>query len=347
MGHIADLAQQTAGGVIGAGMGLLLGKYNDNRQIKQQQKLTDMQVKAQQGMIDYGKAADLKMWKDTNYKPQVEELEKAGLNPGLIYGMGGAGGATTGGSGGGVSGGSAAAHSNEVMQMGQMGMQLQLMKAQKENIEADTQNKRTGAGYTGGALTEATNAGAAATRTATKGQELSNTLAAGSMSDNLQKISAEAVQEIQKAQQQVNNTTVSTATIQDQIKQIQQNAIGKVLDNTLARIEQTVKNVNIGKARAEIKAIAEYVEQGWRKTSQGERTVQQGWDSINIQKNKNEIMERLGKAGLDLQEQQQALNAIMGVMGMGTNIIPKTTQQSWWSEDNQGNWQQGHSTQKR
>ena len=38
------------------------------------------------------------MWKDTNYSAQMEELKKAGLNPGLLYGMSG-GGATTIGTG--------------------------------------------------------------------------------------------------------------------------------------------------------------------------------------------------------------------------------------------------------
>ena len=43
------------------------------------------------------------MWKDTNYAAQVEEMKKAGLSVGLMYGKGGAGGATTGAGAAGVS----------------------------------------------------------------------------------------------------------------------------------------------------------------------------------------------------------------------------------------------------
>ena len=37
------------------------------------------------------------MWDYTNYKNQVKHLEAAGLNPALLYGQGGGGGATAAG----------------------------------------------------------------------------------------------------------------------------------------------------------------------------------------------------------------------------------------------------------
>ena len=39
----------------------------------------------------------MQMWDDTNFAAQVEQLKKAGLSIGLMYGNGGAGGATTAG----------------------------------------------------------------------------------------------------------------------------------------------------------------------------------------------------------------------------------------------------------
>ena len=47
----------------------------------------------------------MQMWEDTNYAAQVEQLKKAGLSIGLMYGKGGAGGATTAPSGMGMIGG--------------------------------------------------------------------------------------------------------------------------------------------------------------------------------------------------------------------------------------------------
>ena len=79
----------------------------------------------------------MRMWQNTNFKAQMHELEKAGLNPGLIYGMGGGAGGSTSGSG---TGGAIPSSVNVGMAL-QNGMELALLKAQKENIEADTANK--------------------------------------------------------------------------------------------------------------------------------------------------------------------------------------------------------------
>lgn len=137
----ANAAEQATGGIIGAGMGLLLEKHNDKRQIKQQQKLTDMQLAANKAMGIFNAEQAMKMWHDTNYSAQMEEIEKAGLNPGLLYGMGGAGGATTqGGQGGGMSGASAPMGGQEIMGMMMNKAQIDLIKAQTEKTKAETGN---------------------------------------------------------------------------------------------------------------------------------------------------------------------------------------------------------------
>ena len=58
-------------------------------------------------------------------------MKDAGLNPALMYGMSGGGGATTGSQGGGSAPGGSQPRQ----------MDLQLIKAQKENVEADTEKK--------------------------------------------------------------------------------------------------------------------------------------------------------------------------------------------------------------
>lgn len=141
MGFIETLGQQIGGSAVGAGMGLLLQGVNDRRQLKQQQKLQDMQITGQQQMTDYNMKKQFEMWKSTNYGAQMEELKKANLNPALIYGMGGGGGMTAGSASGNVTAGTAPTGGREVQDMMGMGLQLQLLKAQKENIEADTKNK--------------------------------------------------------------------------------------------------------------------------------------------------------------------------------------------------------------
>ena len=87
-------AAAAGSGVIGGLINQLFAGSNDRRQIRQQQKLTDMQVAANKQIADYEQELGLKMWKDTNYPAQVEMMKAAGLNPALAYGMGGGGGVT-------------------------------------------------------------------------------------------------------------------------------------------------------------------------------------------------------------------------------------------------------------
>lgn len=135
---IGTAAYQTGSGLLGAGLGILMQKANDKRQIKQQQRLQAIQIGGAKEMTDYQAAKELQMWKDTNYAAQMEQLTKAGLNPGLIYGMSGGGGQTTGGGGQMPTGGNAPSGGGEIGMGLQMGLQTAMMQAQIENIKATT-----------------------------------------------------------------------------------------------------------------------------------------------------------------------------------------------------------------
>lgn len=137
-------------GMIGEGLniagqvGTILGigqKRQDQRQINQQQKLINMQAGAQRGLADYQQQLQMDMWHKTNYGAQVDELNKAGLNPALLYGKGGGGGTTTGAAiSTGVSGGqaaNAAATQQAATGQGMMIAQMRLMEAQTKKTEAE------------------------------------------------------------------------------------------------------------------------------------------------------------------------------------------------------------------
>lgn len=133
---------QLGQGAIGSILGLAMADENDRRQIRQQEKLQKLQIAGNKQMGDYNYKKQLEMWNATNYGPQMKQLEAAGLNPGLIYGMGGGGGQTTGGGySGSVSGANAPSGGGEAMGIGMAAAQMGLLQAQKKNIEADTQNK--------------------------------------------------------------------------------------------------------------------------------------------------------------------------------------------------------------
>jgi len=158
MGPLAMLAMQKAGDTVSSatntGLGLIVGGINDRRQIKQQGKLQEMQIKGMKEMADYNYGKQLQMWQDTGYEAQKAQMKAAGLNPGLMYGMSGGGGQTVGtGSGGGPTGGTAPVGGGEAMGMIGMGLQMELLRAQKDVMESQAQKNRADAALTAGAQT--------------------------------------------------------------------------------------------------------------------------------------------------------------------------------------------------
>lgn len=138
---------------LSTGVGMGLQGIADERQKKQQKWLTELQIQGNKEMLEAQKAKEIEMWKATSYPAQMAMMKQAGLNPSLMYGMGGGGGTTVGGGGAGVSGGIAPSGGGEIQGAMGMGMamkaQVELLQAQKENIQADTANKTQDTGLKG------------------------------------------------------------------------------------------------------------------------------------------------------------------------------------------------------
>lgn len=127
--------------VAGTALGIGSGMVGAEQQLKNQQKLNKEQHERNKELTEIGKQNQLDIWNKTNYGAQVEHMKNAGLNPSLMYGMGGGGGTTAGsGSVASGSGGNAAA-----LDIGS-GAQAALMTAQLDNIKADTEKKKAEAG---------------------------------------------------------------------------------------------------------------------------------------------------------------------------------------------------------
>lgn len=267
---IGALGQQAAGDVVGTGLGLLLEKHNDKRQLEQQQKLTDMQLGANMKMSDYNYAKQLQMWHDTNFSAQMQEMEKAGINPALIYGTSG-GGATTIGSGsggGGISAGEAPHGGHEIMDIANQQkaaqiMQLELMQAQKQNIEADTANKQADTqnkplvGENIQASTASITQGIKNQQTEQQLKEamitmqnLQNTITGDTLENTIAKINTEtqnAYQALRSAQAQGD---FDQSTLNDRINTVKTQAIGAILQNDLtkAKTSETRSNIQVNSA---------------------------------------------------------------------------------------------------
>lgn len=137
MGTLTGIAS-SIGGWLGIGEG-----RQDRRQREQQEALNNINAKTSKELADYEQALKMKMWKDTNYGAQLEQASKAGVSKAAA--IGGSGTGTQGASvsmPGTTGAADAASTTNARTAQAQAGMQLAsqmaLMKAQKENLEADT-----------------------------------------------------------------------------------------------------------------------------------------------------------------------------------------------------------------
>lgn len=141
-----DIASSAAGAIAAPVGSLLDGIFGisdkqDQRQQNQTRALQDIQLQGAKNMTDYNYAKQLQMWKDTNYSAQIEQMDKAGVNPAMIYGKGGAGGATTGSGGGAMPSGASAGDPNagvrNSMEIGMQIANMNLIKAQTAKTEAE------------------------------------------------------------------------------------------------------------------------------------------------------------------------------------------------------------------
>lgn len=116
-------------------------RTREKRSQQNQLALMREQFNNQKQLNQQGADLQYQQWEKTNYPAQMEMLKKAGLNPALLYGMGGAGGATAGSQGGGTAQGGSAPQPQQLDIAG--AVQVGLMEAQKENIKAQTDKTKT------------------------------------------------------------------------------------------------------------------------------------------------------------------------------------------------------------
>jgi hypothetical protein len=260
-------------------------------------------------MADYNMNKELEMWKNTSYPAQMDMLKEAGLNPALMYGMGGGGGVTTGSPSTNVSSGEAPKGGGEAMGMGIEMMNLQLMKAQKENIEADTKNKEADIPVK---------------------QAQTSSLQQGVESAKAQQVLTQVQTELEKIKVQHDQRTLNDSidTIHQQLKILRNDAslsdetysakldiimneaIGVVLRNdlTTAQTNQAFKDIDL--KDAQINEIANKIQQAWKGLDQNDT-------KLAIEKFKSEIEANYpGVLGVLGRISDDAINTLYRISGL-------------------------------
>lgn len=281
------IGQQVATQAANAGMGMLLGSINDRRQIRQGDRLLNQQIRANKEMADYNYQKQLDMWNATGYLAQKKQMEAAGLNPGMMYGMQGGGGQTTGQQGAQVTAQHAPTGGGEIQATMGMGMQLQLLDAQKKVLESQANLNNVEAAKKSGVDTRASeqqiteSAGRLDKLKAETTNEqvrkeileyekanlhLQNYFLKETQEDRLREIQYNASIAFRKLGLLENDLIKSGSTLHDEIDIIRQNAIGAALHNEL-----TQEGIQVQKAQ--VQKWAQEIAQGWSKLSQTEREV--------------------------------------------------------------------------
>lgn len=284
-------AAQGAGGVISEGMGLLTQGIKNKQQARQQKRLTNIQLDAQKHMGDFNFKKQMELWEKTGYGAQVKQMQEAGLNPAMIYGMGGAGGQSTsinaGTAGGGTAGLATGAHGEG------MGM-MPLVKAQVDNINMDTYKKKVEADKLAGVDTDKTKAETQSLLQGITNQKTQNELM--QIQDSIlrnelfEKYSTQdwrfslyaeqAKEQIAKAKSAMVEANINEATQNDKIKQLKAEAIGQLLKNALTNSERLNVDQDTKLKISQIKVNDEMIKKwaneimiAWDRLAQGNREI--------------------------------------------------------------------------
>lgn len=272
-------------GIVGAGLGLLLQKHNDKRQIEQQGKLGQQQLGLDIQKMGAQKQMDLQMWKDTSYSAQKEQMEKAGINPALMYGQGGGGGTTIGNSGGSVNSGGAPQGGGEILGLMMQKAQLDLINAQTEATKADANLKNTDAAYKGGVQTdlgkkqvesltqgiENQKAVKALTDIESRIKNLQGDLLADTYQEQVQTIGLQKQIANEEFRKMVRENWIDQETAKNRVKLVESELFNVWADTALKKANKEGAIQNIEESKNRIKQAWANISQGWKQI-----TINQG-----------------------------------------------------------------------
>ena len=278
-----------------------------------------------------GQQFNKEMWDYTNYENQKKHLEAAGLNPALLYGMSGGGGATAAGAQG-MGAGIASGHEMNIKQQGRgMGLQAAAIASQIDLNNSQAEKNRAEAKKTSTVDTDLQNANIdyviaqTSNEKAKKGLIYANTRLLDA-EEELKRTTTDYTKEkrdevqwnIKLIKKEVDklNKEIDSLDLDNQFKR---ETLQNRIKQTMLAIQQAIADIALkgaqGKlAEAEAKAIPEKILQLW-----SEIEIKQEGVDISRKQMENyaqDIMNKLhlGEKGLDIQEQRLLLDCITGFL---------------------------------
>lgn len=334
MGDISNWGNSLLSGAVG----MIGGTISDRRNYKNQLKLMEQQhqYNKEMGEINQNYAKEMAMinnqyalgmakeshnmnkdmWNYTNYENQVAHMKAAGLNPALLYGNGGGGGATAAGGtampgqgtpGSAPGGAGPQAIKSQIIEGAGMGIQLGLMNAQKRKLEADAAKNEADAAKTAGVDTELA-------KTAAKLNEakIENT------NMSTEEIAAKAKMWgdtstvlWQQARKYASEADYNEKTMDTRIEKVGYDTAGSLLENmeTIAKTQFT---------KAQTNAIAENIAIAWYNAGTNRMNATTAADHVA-----NELFKTMGE--LDIKQKQLLKDWIYQGVHAGVALIEGVT----------------------
>lgn len=301
----------TAAAISGSQMAIdtASGAVKSRRGYKYSNKLAEEQQRRNKEMTDYNMEKQMELWELTGPVGQKEQYKEAGLNAALMYGMGGGGGQSTNVNTAnqgtpGLEDVSADGGANVGMAL-QRGMEMQLLKAQKENIEADTKNKEADADL------KSQQEGNVWQDTENKVEQHSEIQA------RVQNLAQDTMKKVQEVEQLRIANKINDKSAEDQIKQFKYEAINEFLTGFLIKAQTK----NVGQQTEESKKKVLQIE------GEIKGLVQQlmiNWKNATTEKQKMDILRdsQMFNEETDLEEVLKGLNVLIPLGGgAGQKVI--------------------------
>lgn len=267
-------AINTASGFLGSVMGRIFGKKDRENQLEQQAALNEQAYDINNRMAEANYERDMRMWEDTGYVAQKDQMKRAGLNPALMYGMSGGGGQTANAAGAGSGVGAGQAPSARmgvninpvaIMEIQNMRAQQDLIRAQTAKVKAETTNlPLTGENII--ASTGNIQADTELKKINTKIAELEEEYKGATLEQRIGNFAEEATILHQQARSAMAKGNIDTVTQEAVIEQINANVAATY-------IKMALDNSGIAVNEQQIKESAARILQGWANLSIQEKNM--------------------------------------------------------------------------
>lgn len=317
--------------IFGAGLNAAMSSGTANEQWGNQLKLMEIQNRYNEQMAKNNQLRNKDLWDYTNYENQKQHIKNAGLNPALMYGMGGGGGVSASG----AQGQGVTQPTDRSVEMGlkqqELGLQLASIASQVDLNKSQAEKNKAEAEKISGVDTRAQEATIDNLIAQTSNEKVRKGLILGQIRV------ADAEEELKRntadwTKDKADETRWNIKSLQKGIDKLVEEVNGMKLDNELK--ERTIDNkikessLTLQNLMAEIllkgsqeKINEEQAKAIPAKTLQGWEDLTKKGEALIIQKEQmkayvQDVFNRydLGKKGLDIEEQKLVKDIVLGML---------------------------------